>query len=322
MRKALLVGINQYPNSPLRGCINDSNAVKEALELNGDSTKNFDVLQKNDVVSKCELKSYIKECFNGDSEIALFYYSGHGAVDQDGTYLVTPDAQEYDCGISLDEIMKIVNMSKCRNKILIIDACYSGNLGNINGVGQNTAVLAEGVSILTACRDYQYSVEEDGHGIFTTLFVEALNGGAADILGNITLGGIYAFIDKSLGAWDQRPVFKTNITTFAPVKKVIPQVSLDIIRKIKSIFSSPDIRYSLNPSFEPTNALDVKHEVIEPYAQEDNVMTFKALQKLESIGLVKPCGTPHMYYAAMESKACELTTTGKYYWELLNKNMI
>ena len=35
------------------------------------------------------------------------------------------------------------------------------------------------------------------------LFVDALNGSAADILGQITPGSVYAHIDQSLGAWSQ-----------------------------------------------------------------------------------------------------------------------
>ena len=48
------------------------------------------------------------------------------------------------------------------------------------------------------------------HGLFTSLLLEALKGGAADITGHITPGGIYAYIDKALGPWEQRPVFKTK----------------------------------------------------------------------------------------------------------------
>ena len=44
MRKALCVGIDSYQNiDDLHGCVNDANAVKAALERNGDGTLNFDV---------------------------------------------------------------------------------------------------------------------------------------------------------------------------------------------------------------------------------------------------------------------------------------
>ena len=195
-------------------------------------------------------------------------------------------------------------------------------MGNMSIGNQNTAVISEGVTLLTASKRDETSAEVNGHGVFTSLFIDALNGGAADLLGNITLGGIYAFVDKSLGPWDQRPVFKTNVTSFSPIKTVVPPVSLDVLRFIGELFTNPDENYALNPSFEPTNDPNVKHDIIEPYANQSNTEMFKKIQKLESVGIIVPNGTPHMYYAAMESKSCRLTATGKYYWSLLKKNLI
>ena len=51
-------------------------------------------------------------------------------------------------------------------------------------------------------------------GIFTNLVLAALEGGAADLRGHVTPGSIYAYVDQALGAWDQRPIFKTNVTQF------------------------------------------------------------------------------------------------------------
>ena len=44
-------------------------------------------------------------------------------------------------------------------------------------------------------------MEINGHGVFINLLIESLNGGASDILGNITPGSVYAYIDQVLGAW-------------------------------------------------------------------------------------------------------------------------
>lgn len=61
-------------------------------------------------------------------------------------------------------------------------------MGSINTAGQNTAVINEGVTILTASRNTETSMEIAGHGVFTSLLIEALNGGAADVTGHITVG--------------------------------------------------------------------------------------------------------------------------------------
>ena len=81
MRKALVVGINNYPSAPLRGCINDASAIKSTIEVNGDGSPNFDVRLLTDISIKADLKGHIKELFSGDCETALFYFSGHGFFD-------------------------------------------------------------------------------------------------------------------------------------------------------------------------------------------------------------------------------------------------
>ena len=161
-----------------------------------------------------------------------------------------------------------------------------------------------------------------GHGIFTEQLCEALRGGAADFLGNITMGGVYAYIDRAFGAWGQRPIFKTNVTEFAPIKTVTPDVPLSEILRITDLFDTDDTAIHLDPSFEFTNDPNEEHKVVEPYAKKENVEKFKTLQKLQSIGFVKPVGEDHMYFAAMNSKTCVLTELGKYYWRLVKNDKI
>lgn len=97
---------------------------------------------------------------------------------------------------------------------------------------------------------------------------------------------------------------------------------MSIIRKIPQYFSEPEKKLHLDPSFEPTNNQSVEHQIVEPYSDEKNVKIFNDLQKLESVGLVVPDGTQHMYYAAMESKSCKLTAIGQHYWKLVKEGRI
>ena len=322
MRKALIVGIDNYPKGRLRGCCNDADAMNQLLRNHGDGSPNFSTKLAKDVSTKSQLLQLIDECFSGDADVALFYYSGHGHIDSIGGYLVTPDYSNFDFGVSLQDILTIANNSKCKDKIIILDSCYSGYLGAIGTTNQNTAVISEGVTILTASRATETSIEVDGHGLFTSLLLEALSGGAADITGHITPGGLYAYIDKALGPWEQRPVFKTNVTRFTSLRNVVPQVDISVIRKICSYFSTEDTELSIDPSFEPTNSPTVTHAVIQPYADPTNVRIFSDLQKLEGIGLVVPVGEAHMYFAAMNSKSCALTSIGKQYWRLVHDNLL
>ena len=326
MKKALLIGINDYPGcNKLQGCIEDINQVKAVIERNGDNSLNFDVRMMPDVQTSAEVMRAINQLFSGDGDTALLYFSGHGYVNTTGAEIVMPldisTGTQYYTGIQMSTIMQVVNQSHVRNKIIILDCCHSGSMGKYS-IQDAGSILQTGVSVLTACREDETAMEAGGHGLFTEMLCMALNGGAADYCGNITMGGVYAYIDRSFGPWDQRPVFKTNVTEFAPLRKVEPQVPLSVIRELTNLFADPAVDLPLDPSFEDTNHPDVKHKWIEPYANKDNVRKFKMLQKLQSIGFVKPVDEQYMYFAAMNCKACRLTELGRYYWRLVNDGRI
>ena len=326
MKKALLIGINNYPNgNELTGCVEDINSLKSVIERNSDGKVNFSVRLMPDEQSSENAMDAIKELFNDTSDMAMLYFSGHGFINDTGAEIVFPDnirtTGSYYKGIQMKDIMDVVNASKVRNKIVILDCCHSGNMGKYK-LEETGSHLSTGVSILTACREDEYAMEMGGHGIFTEQLCEALRGGAADFLGNITMGGVYAYIDRAFGAWGQRPIFKTNVTEFAPIKTVTPNVPLTEILKLTDLFASDNTAIQLDPSYEFTNDPNQEHQVVEPYAKKENVAKFKTLQKLQSIGFVKPVDEEHMYFAAMNSKTCILTELGKYYWRLVKNNKI
>lgn len=314
MRKALVVGINDYPNSPLRGCVNDALSIKNILETHGDGSPNFDVklITSPDVVDRAKLRSAIDELFSGGCDISLLYFSGHGFINSMGGYLVTTDAKKYDEGVLMDEILNYANNSKAKDKIILLDCCHAGAFGTPVIAGNNVAQLSEGLSVLSASRDSESALEINGNGVFTSLVVDALQGGAADLRGHITPSSIYAYVDQALGAWNQRPIFKTNVTRFTSLRAIQPRVPHEILRKLIDYFPSPQDEHPLNPSYEDT----------EPNHDIAKVSIFKNLQKFVSVGLVFPVGEEHMYYAAINSKSCRLTALGYQYWRLVKEKKL
>lgn len=321
MRKALVIGINAYPGAELEGAVKDAECIAKLLRTHGNDDPNFDVEIHNDVLTRAALRALITKFYSSGADVALLYFAGHGFLNEHGGYIVTPDFQEYDEGIPMDDILRLANQSQIRNNIIILDCCNSGSFAKPTIDGTVTPIK-EGISILTACRDNEPAKEINGHGVFTNLLINALEGGAADLRGHISPGGIYAYIDQALNAHEQRPVFKTNVTEFISLRKVTPQVSLHILRKLTTYFESEYTELALDPSYEETNNNDIVHEVKEPYADPDNVNIFKDLQKLQSVGLVVPVNEEHMYFAAMNSKACKLTTLGFHYWRLVKERRI
>jgi hypothetical protein len=323
MRGALVVGIDDYPGAPLRGCVNDANAIASALRTNGDGGPNFSVnlltapadtvsRSRADTISRSSLKGAIEQLFVGsDCDICLFYFSGHGLITSTGGYIVTQDAEEYDEGVSMDDILRLANRSKAKDKVIFLDCCHSGALGN-PAITQDLAALSEGLCILTASRDSESALEKDGRGVFTSLVVDALKGGAADLRGCITPGSIYAYVDPVLGPWDQRPMFKSNVTRMTSLRSIPPPVPLEILRKICTYFPAPRHEYALDPSYET--------ETVQ--TNSANVAIMKDLRQLASVGLVVPVGAEYMYFAAMNSKSCRLTTLGHQYWRLVNAGRV
>lgn len=317
MRKALVVGIDHYTHvSGLFGCVNDAHSVKSMLDRHSDGTVNFSVKLLTgtgpaDTVERADLKERIGELFSGDCETALFYFAGHGHVEATGGYLLASDCKRGDDGVPLAEIMTIANKSQARNKIIVLDSCHSGIAGD-HPLATNTAELSEGLTILTASTAEQYATEQNGSGVFTTLLVDALGGAAANLVGEVTPGSVYAHIDQSLGPWDQRPVFKTNVKSFVSLRKVQPPISLAELHRLTEFFPSPGVEFKLDSSFEPEG----------PNPDSDNTQKFAVLQKFNRVNLVVPVDAPHMYHAAMGGKGCKLTVLGEHYRRLVERGQL
>jgi hypothetical protein len=323
-RKALIVGIDYYTDmDQLSGCVDDAHAVKQVLDRHADGTKNFQTklltgTGPNDLVTRKMLKEEIRELFAGDEEIALLYFAGHGHAEATGGYLCATDTMDGDDGVPLGEVLKLANESSVTNKILLLDSCHSGIAGTTAN-DERFAELSQGLTILTASTAKQYAYETDEGGVFTNLLIDALNGAAGNLLGEITPGSVYAHIDQSLGLWArQRPLFRTNVNSFVSLRQVQPPIAIDDLKAITTLFPSSDYDFPLDPTFEPDRPI----EGVEVEPIEDNTRRFAILQKLNRVNLVVPVGATHMYHAAIESKACKLTVLGEHYRRLVVKEHI
>ncbi len=325
MRKALVVGIDYYTSvSPLHGCVNDAHSVKSVLERHADGAINFSVKLLTgtgpaDTVTRLELKEAVKNLFSGDAETALFYFAGHGFIEVTGGYLITSECKSGDDGLSLNDVLVLANGSTARNKVIVLDSCHSGIAGASANHKGYSAELAEGITILTASTAEQYATEKNGSGVFTSLFVDALSGGGANLVGDVTPGSVYAHIDQSLGPWEQRPVFKTNVKSFVSLRKVQPPIALSDLQRLSELFPQPGFEFQLDPTYES----EMKgRDPGMPLPDPEHTRTFAVLQKYNRLNLLVPVDAPHMWNAAMESKACRLTALGEHYRRLVEWNRI
>jgi hypothetical protein len=326
MRKALIVGINYYENKGnLGGCCADAQEVERVLSRHGDGQRNFecDLLAANGFQNKIDrhlLRRKVEMFFRDRSDVGLFYFAGHGLIEPAGGYLMASNAHEISDGLALNDLLTWVNQSPISHKLVILDCCHSGALATPPD-RPTMAMLAEGVVVLTASTATQQVAETQGSGLFSRLMVEALDGAAASLTGDVTPGGLYAFIDQSLGAFQQRPVFKSNVQQFVSLRRSKPPIALADLHRITDFFLDKEEEHKLDPSYEPAeDASDRKPG--DPPPDPEKTKIFKILQQYNRLHLVLPVGEEHMYYAAMRYKSCRLTPLGQHYWRLVKDGRI
>ncbi len=137
MKKALLVGINDYGVAPLRGCVNDIIEMKAVLtELFGFDSSNVRILsnEKATFTGIVDGLAWLSEG-REESAVRVFYYAGHGhgVPDQSGD---EPDGTDealvpYDYtlkGFLIDDQLATIysRFSTHVNLSLILDSCHNG----------------------------------------------------------------------------------------------------------------------------------------------------------------------------------------------------
>ena len=138
--QSLLVGINTYSETPLRGCINDVLQMKDLLkQYYGFQDDGIKLLLDGDATA-AGIKAGLGWLAEGGAEsdaVRLFHYSGHGSyvADQNGD---EPDGRDeclvpYDyhsVGFITDDVLKILydRFPGGGNLTLVMDSCHSGTV--------------------------------------------------------------------------------------------------------------------------------------------------------------------------------------------------
>ena len=269
-------------------------------------------------VGRDDLLEALDRLFAPGVHMSLLYFAGHGAQVAGGAdvTLMTSDGTPQTPGVRFNEVLERIN--NCDQEVaVILDCCFSGGAGGVPAAMTSGAVLRQGVSMLTASRADQTSVETPaGRGQFSAYLEGALDGGAADVLGHLTLAGLYSYLSEAFGTWDQRPMFKANVDHLQDIRRCDPAVPLATLRQLSTWFPMPDHIFALDPTYEP----DKRESGLEPHPEHEAV--FKQLQKCVSAKLVEPLGADHMYFAAMQNESCRLTPLGKHYRHLASKDRL
>ena len=189
MKKAICVGINNYPGSSndLQGCVNDANDWAALLNDYGFETTLLLDSQATGQTVRAALEDLILSALPGD--VIVFTYSGHGtqSLDFGGDEGDTYDEAlyVYDGKILDDDLRVIIDRIDPRVTLVVIsDSCFSGSVTRLipenararfvatDGifedriVGQRFLLPEAGMPelLISGCSDSEYSYDAEIEG--------------------------------------------------------------------------------------------------------------------------------------------------------------
>lgn len=160
-----------------------------------------------------------------EEDVVVIYFAGHGSPDSPDTpqnlYLLPYDTR-YDSiastGFPMWDIeTALKRFIKAKRVVVIADACHSGGVGGSFDIArrstpeanristgiQNLSTIGEGIAVLSASDDKQFSAEGPkfggGHGVFTYYLLEGLEGQADyNNDGQVTMGELIPYLSESV----------------------------------------------------------------------------------------------------------------------------
>jgi uncharacterized caspase-like protein len=226
-RLAIVVGINRYNAESqipvLAGAENDAKEVYERLTRSDNFTlQKSHLLVGRDATRGAILKA-ISEIFHKPTDncsLVLFYFSGHGIVDENNQGYIAPyemDPEDpFIYGINMEDLRNVIYKSKINaNVVIMLDCCYAGIATNDKAMaqpelegknlyalqlkkfiespleGSNNKNVKRGKIILASSEPNEKSREKNNcvhpnsndphsHGAFSFHLIEGLDGKAAD----------------------------------------------------------------------------------------------------------------------------------------------
>jgi hypothetical protein len=215
------VGINKYANESLNLTYArmDAEAFSELINLKG--VKLFNRILSYTLVDKEATKSKILSTLDEISrkmkkeDIFVFFYAGHGSMVDNGFYFITSEItglyqqDKLKDALYVKELQEKFKLLPALKQIVFIDACQSGSSVDVLAMrgGAEEKALAQlsrssGIHVMASSDSQQQSAEIKslGHGVFTYVLLEALNGKAdgAPMDSKITVYEIKSFLDDQV----------------------------------------------------------------------------------------------------------------------------
>jgi hypothetical protein len=223
--RALIIGVGTYADSDWNAEITrgDAEDIADALrddQVAGYPSDHVAVLSGTDA-TRAKMIAAFKALADASApdETVLVFYAGHGLLDTNGEYNLTAHDTAFDgdhvapgTGLSESELLERLRAVRAQKLLLILNACFSGNIGATLGPGQagqdmprgapvsdnlSARVLGtgEGRAVLTACKATQESwyVPGAARTLFGAAVGQALRGQGR--IPNAEFIGLWDFYD-------------------------------------------------------------------------------------------------------------------------------
>ena len=209
-RRALLIACDEFQDSSFENLtFPRTDAERLSAALSNEKLCFFDEAQvlQNPSLQDVRRSVYRMATAAERDDLILLYYTGHGALDQDGSLaLILPNTEADLLGATslvADDIKRAFNQSRAQQKVLIFDCCYAGAVGSAKMKGnaanclQSLAQETSGTYILTASTRFQPAYEQTdlGGSVLTSCLLEGVvKGEAANDADEITLSALASYV--------------------------------------------------------------------------------------------------------------------------------
>lgn len=330
--KAVIVGFTDYPKGNKMYEVGDV-CLKSARRVNEALKNTFEtVLVDDDYMSsttcrksrRSEAMAYEIEQLlrnSGKDDSLLFYYTMHGGVTGNKLQLHVDINDKYE----VSDLLDLAKECEYKSLVLVLDCCHSGDIGDReNGIFYN---MPRGLCIITAGMPHTevkaggdhmlfkvphaqgWAIEENIDKeivierkdentektlpYFSDFFIEALDGGAANPLGIVTIESAYQYASEAMGTNNNsqtqfidnkyndhhgRPMIKSNLDCEVPLTFVSGQLDNKDIELLNKFVEKVKITKSQHIKFPefaiyPFSLLKMKlYSFIRTWNKEDEGM--------------------------------------------------
>ena len=220
------IGMSMYNDKKfdLKYAEKDANEINFLMQKNKryNKVKSLNILNNRFTKTALEeFRTFLSEAKIND--VIVLYYAGHGVLDNKFNYYLATYNMDFnnptEKGLSFDDLENLFEGLACRNKLMMIDACFSGEIDKTSLVSDSSKVekldsiqfrstqlaaidgngdmgifelskriftdlrVSKGTNILSSSSGIEYALEGDkwGNGLFTYALKKGLVDGEADL---------------------------------------------------------------------------------------------------------------------------------------------